>query len=136
MPFMEGSAKPSPQFVQAILVLFALGIGASFGVCTQDDAFISFRYAENFAAGNGLVFNAGERVEGFTNLSWTVLFGLIMSVGGEPVLVSVILGWIAIAMLILVTGQLAHRSLGGWNTVVAASFVAFDSQMILEGVEA
>ena len=38
-----------------------------------DDAFISFRYAHNLAAGHGLVYNVGERVEGFTNLLWTLL---------------------------------------------------------------
>ena len=38
-----------------------------------DDAFISFRYARNLARGLGLVFNAGERVEGFTNFLWTLL---------------------------------------------------------------
>src|SRR5690606_452754 len=32
-----------------------------------DDAFISFRYAQNLIDGHGLVFNAGERVEGYTN---------------------------------------------------------------------
>ena len=39
----------------------------------QDDAFISFRYAENFANGKGLVYNEGERVEGYTNFLWTML---------------------------------------------------------------
>ena len=29
-----------------------------------DDAFISYRYALNLIEGHGLVFNAGERVEG------------------------------------------------------------------------
>jgi arabinofuranosyltransferase len=38
-----------------------------------DDAFISFRYARNLARGAGLVYNAGERVEGYTNLLWTLL---------------------------------------------------------------
>ncbi|MGO8788779.1 MAG: hypothetical protein ACLQVL_15550 [Terriglobia bacterium] len=33
-----------------------------------DDAFISYRYAENLARGEGLVFNPGERVEGYSNL--------------------------------------------------------------------
>ncbi len=33
----------------------------------QDDAFISFRYAENLVQGKGLVYNEGERVEGYTN---------------------------------------------------------------------
>ena len=36
-----------------------------------DDAFISFRYAENWVSGHGPVYNAGERVEGYTNFLWT-----------------------------------------------------------------
>lgn len=38
-----------------------------------DDAMISMRYAWNFAHGNGLVWNVGERVEGYTNLLMTLL---------------------------------------------------------------
>jgi hypothetical protein len=38
-----------------------------------DDAFIYFRYAHNLAEGHGLVYNLGERVEGLTNLLWTLL---------------------------------------------------------------
>ena len=41
-----------------------------------DDAMISMRYAWNFSHGNGLVWNIGERVEGYTNLLMT----LVMSV--------------------------------------------------------
>lgn len=41
---------------------------------TADDAFISFRYARNAARGEGLVFNTGEYVEGFTNFLWTLFF--------------------------------------------------------------
>ena len=32
-----------------------------------DDAYISYRYARNLVRGNGLVFNKGERVEGYSN---------------------------------------------------------------------
>jgi len=39
---------------------------------TYDDAFIPFRYAANLVAGHGLVFNPGERVEGYSNFLWTV----------------------------------------------------------------
>ncbi|HET9915037.1 MAG TPA: hypothetical protein VFQ13_24315, partial [Anaerolineales bacterium] len=35
-----------------------------------DDAMISMRYAYNLAHGLGLVWNAGEYVEGFTNPLW------------------------------------------------------------------
>lgn len=40
--------------------------------CLFDDAMISLRYAWNLAHGQGLVFNPGERVEGFTNLLTTL----------------------------------------------------------------
>ena len=47
----------------------------------QDDAYISYRYAFNLVTGHGLVFNVGERVEGFTNLLWTLLVAAGMETG-------------------------------------------------------
>jgi arabinofuranosyltransferase len=50
-----------------------------------DDAFISFRYARNFAAGLGLVFNPGlERVEGYTNFLWVILLAALQRLGLRP----------------------------------------------------
>ncbi len=46
-----------------------------------DDAFIAFRCARHWADGHGLVFNVGERVEGYTNFLWTALIALGMRVG-------------------------------------------------------
>jgi hypothetical protein len=48
---------------------------------TCDDAFISFRYARNLVEGQGLVFNPGDRVEGFTNLLWTLWSALGLALG-------------------------------------------------------
>ncbi len=45
--------------------------------CLFDDAMISMRYAKNLASGAGLVWNPGERIEGFTNLLWTVYMSLL-----------------------------------------------------------
>ncbi len=43
----------------------------------HDDAFITLRYAQNFLAGHGFVWNAGERVEGYTNfLHMLIVTGL------------------------------------------------------------
>jgi arabinofuranosyltransferase len=44
----------------------------------QDDAFTSFRYVKNFVEGNGLVFNIGERVEGYTNFLWVMILSVPM----------------------------------------------------------
>lgn len=55
------------------LALGMVAVVAAWKDALIDDAFIAFRYAQNSAAGLGLVFNPGERVEGFTSLLWTLL---------------------------------------------------------------
>ena len=42
----------------------------------QDDAFITFRYVRNFLNGNGLVFNKGEYVEGYTSFLWVMILAI------------------------------------------------------------
>jgi arabinofuranosyltransferase len=44
--------------------------------CLFDDAMISMRYAWNFSHGAGLVWNPGERIQGYTNLLMTLLMSL------------------------------------------------------------
>lgn len=58
----------------------------------NDDAYISFRYARNLAEHGQLVFNLGERVEGFTNFLWTVLLAAAMKLGAHPADASRVLG--------------------------------------------
>jgi hypothetical protein len=48
---------------------------------TVDDAYISYRYAYNFAHGQGLVFNRGDHVEGYTNFAWVLLLSLTERLG-------------------------------------------------------
>ncbi|WP_338869284.1 hypothetical protein [Myxococcus stipitatus] len=57
-----------------------------------DDAYISYRHASNLLAGHGLVYNAVERVEGFTNLLWTLIATIPLSLGIRPDLFCSILG--------------------------------------------
>ncbi len=69
-----------------------------------DDAFISFRYARHLVDGNGLVFNAGEYVEGYTNLLWTLAMALGMAFGLTPEVLANVLGiaaWLALAAVML-----------------------------------
>lgn len=65
------------------VVTLALFVAASlvFMSWIPDDAYISFRYAHNFADGHGLVFNPGERVEGYSNFLWTLVLGLLGKLG-------------------------------------------------------
>ncbi len=72
-----------------------------------DDALISFRYVQNLVAGHGLVYNIGERVEGFSNpprvgalvpfgVARVNLFRAPVGVGLACALAEVVLlGWLA-----------------------------------------
>ncbi len=80
-------------------------------VRTIDDAFITFRYASNLASGNGLVFNLGERVEGVTSLSWTLLLAVVETLRLPVEPAAFALG-VAFALLALRESHLLGRALG------------------------
>ena len=75
------------SWVQVALVLVVcagglLALERYMGVYMPDDAYITYRYAENLAAGKGLVFNAAAPpVEGYSNLSWILLLALLARLG-------------------------------------------------------
>jgi len=74
-----------PTWWIALLILAAMALFIYSSLTydfTQDDAYISFRYAANFLDGKGLVYNAGERVEGYTNFLWVMLMALFKGLFG------------------------------------------------------
>ncbi|MEZ5965982.1 MAG: hypothetical protein R3F56_19255 [Planctomycetota bacterium] len=82
------SSPPAARLFGSLALLGAALYGAWRAVALfwcSDDAFISFRYAKNLNDGLGLVFNAGEHVEGYTNFSWTMLVAAAMRLGADPV---------------------------------------------------
>lgn len=76
---------------------------------TVDDAYISFRYAANLVAGHGLVYNVGERIEGYTNFLWTLLVAAGLPLGIDPHLSSKILGASAAIGTLWVVYRLSAR---------------------------
>ncbi|HET6512830.1 MAG TPA: hypothetical protein VFH43_11600 [Candidatus Kapabacteria bacterium] len=60
-----------------------------------DDVFITLRVAQNAANGLGLVFNAGEYVEGYSNFLWTVMLAGIAWISGTSFEQPYVLLWIA-----------------------------------------
>ncbi len=76
-----------------------------------DDAFISYRYARHLAEGAGLVYNVGERVEGFTNLLFTLLVALGVRIGLEAALCGHVIGVVSAAVLLIATWAYAATGL-------------------------
>ncbi|HEY8172474.1 MAG TPA: hypothetical protein VIH21_05255, partial [Dehalococcoidia bacterium] len=68
--------------------------GLRYARYTSDDSYISYRYAENFASGAGLVWNRGEHVEGYTNFLWVVMLAGFHKFGADIVLTGRWLGFV------------------------------------------
>jgi hypothetical protein len=102
----------------AFLVAHALWSGF-----VTDDAYISFVFSRNLAEHGQLVFNLGDRVEGFTNFLWTVLIAGAMALGLPPEPTSIALGvGFGVATLVVTLRWMEHIGGGpsGWDLLPAA----------------
>jgi arabinofuranosyltransferase len=91
-----------------------------------DDAYITFRYARNFARGQGLVFQPGSRVLGTTAPFYAVILGFLSRLSGaDTPLLSVLLSG---ACLGLASGLLVlcFPSPRRWIRLFAALFILFN----------
>ena len=86
-----------------------------------DDAFISFRYASNWAAGHGLRFNPGEHlpVEGYSNFLWVCLATLGELAAFDPRIFMPVDSFLAGTLLLLTVFFTLRRDFGFPLTVVA-----------------
>jgi arabinofuranosyltransferase len=123
----------------SIYIAPAAILGAYFWHCLAvnyliDDSFITLRYAKNLVAGYGLVYNPGERVEGYTNFLWAVLLGLFgwLRPGVDLVQVAQALGVIFGAVTLLLVIQFSRRLHGGleWGGLIAATFLALNGSFV------
>jgi len=69
-----------------------------------DDDFIHYRYARNLLAGEGLVYQPGERVEGFAAPLWILVLAAGMRLGVEPWTVSLLVSALCAALAAFAVG--------------------------------
>ena|GEM_PF-770829 len=111
--------------IPVILTVFVVNVVHLYSV--TDDAYISYRYLDNWIAGHGLVFNPGERVEGYTNLLWILLIAPWRAMGLSPETVSLALSLLSAGILfagvyVLATRLARHSGAGIAAVILAASF--------------
>lgn len=117
-----GVSTRKPWFQTAFICSLLLAVITAQAVVFHwkpvDDAFISFRYAQNMAQGYGLVFNPGERVEGYSNPLWTLLLAGASRAGFDLPRASCWLGLMFTAGSMWLTWLLAWRIAGerGWSS--------------------
>ncbi|WP_278184025.1 terminal beta-(1-_2)-arabinofuranosyltransferase [Mycobacterium alsense] len=108
--------------VAVVTVLF--GWGAWQRRWIADDGLIVLRTVRNLLAGNGPVFNQGERVEANTSTAWTYLMYVGSWVGGPmrmeyvALALALTLSLLGVGLLMLGTGRLYAPSLRGRRAVM------------------
>ncbi|MGQ0722995.1 MAG: tetratricopeptide repeat protein [Candidatus Eiseniibacteriota bacterium] len=114
-------SRVAPGLVAVLVIAAVFVLHAHAFRFTQDDAYISLRYAANLVEGHGLVFNPGERVEGYSNFAWTMLLALIIRLGIPPVPAATWLGIAFAAGAILVAARFARAIEGRWGTAAVGT---------------
>jgi hypothetical protein len=120
----------------AFLCITALWYAKLDGHNVEDDGYISLQYAKNWITGHGLVFNPGERVEGYTNFLWVALLApAFLAVGRDPGLFARAAGMFAIALaalsvaLVAFIGRRVFRS-GRVAAALSVLLLAFDDSFV------
>jgi hypothetical protein len=102
--------RPREARRAALVLAIAGGVWLGWSLCwASDDAYISFRYARNWARGEGVVFNPGERVEGYTDFLWTAIAALAIRLGAHPAHAAILLSLASFVALIALVARLAER---------------------------
>lgn len=99
----QKNRQPGPKlfaaaFILALLAILTLG-AILHNYSLYDDAYITYRYARNLTEGHGLVWNVGERVEGFTSFSHVMLCAGALRLGLDPGRFAQALNVLAVALI-------------------------------------
>ncbi len=133
-----------PWLIWTAIALAILTVHALSFRFVIDDAFISFRYAQNLIDGHGLVFNIGEKVEGYSNLLYVLLSAVGLRLGVDPLLWGRIWSTLAmgglLAMLpgivrLLAPEENAHRRLPGQVAQILTALTGGVACWMLAGLE-
>ena len=94
-----------------------------------DDIFITLRYISNWFDGKGLVYNAGENIEGYTHFLWLLMVAAAGKLGFDMMNASLWLGLLSFAGVIFLSAWRARRI--GLFVPIAAIYFSFHHDMAI-----
>jgi hypothetical protein len=102
---------------------------------TSDDAFITYRYARNIVSGLGFVYNAGERVQGFSSPLYTLVLAACATITGPGYIsaISRYLGLAADLCSLYFLWKIFSRHAMVVRAIVATAFILYP-KMVLIGI--
>jgi len=105
---------------------------------TYEDAYITFRYAENLANGNGLVYNLGEKVYGTTTPIFAIILAFFKYLGISCITSSLIINLISESITTLVVYKVLIRYSDSLASVIVSLLFVFSPSNIswsIQGME-
>lgn len=115
--------------VIAMLVAVVLGAGLvahgvhHIGDFLEDDTLISLRYAQRLLHGHGLTWTDGERVEGYSNLSWVLGSAALGALGLDLIVAVRLLAVLSLLVTLLALAAFARRLGADWSGLALATLV-------------
>jgi len=97
--FWHGTIRSPRAWAHGLIFLAAACafwyVAIHYWVETIDDAYITFRYSDNFIHGRGPVYNPGERVEGCTALAWMAAIAVCIGAGFDAMFCAKVMGFLS-----------------------------------------
>jgi len=128
---MNDTLRRDPFYALCFVALVLLWAGVALHVAGDmvwgtDDAYITYRYARNLAHGHGLVFNPGERIEGYSAFLYALLMTPAFFVFGDAhiYLFSLALNVLLVSASLCVYGTYVRRRLPTGAAAVATLLFA------------
>jgi hypothetical protein len=114
-------------WVPVVLSAHSVTIGGIRYWWLGDDAMISMRYAHNLSSGHGLVWNPGERVEGYTNFLWTLYMAVVHLFPISLATTSLVISLTNIALALATVPVIVRlvRVMGGRTLAATASLACY-----------
>lgn len=101
----------------ALLVASCFAMNVARHAFLGDDGYIAFRFSKNLVEGHGLVYNPGERVEGYTQPVWVLLIAGAMKLGVPPETAAPVFGFLFGALVLVTLLRLSRwhdPAIGAW----------------------
>jgi len=138
---LYAALAPARRVRESILAACGVLIAqtAIFARFTVDDAYITYRYAKNWATGAGLVFQVGDRVEGYTSFLHVALLALAQRSGIDIEIASKALGIVsslsALVAVSLLTLRLGAGSRAAKIAPILLSLGALNAAWTVAGLD-
>jgi len=116
----QPARKHSSVILSITFLLFAIAYGmykANSYLWLTDDTFVTLRYIKHFLNGDGLVYNTGEYVEGYTHFLWLIILAVSTKLGWNVENAAMWLGVLSYAAIIALLGIITLKRFKATHTI-------------------